>query len=290
MLGSARPPGAMISVPEQTATILEFVLLFVGIGYLVWLFLSPGGRAVRLRAPALMPWHLEPAGFFLLAWLVVALTALGLVLVPVAFGADLRSRPDGRTLELIVSGSMFPVGAILTYLLVRLVRRRTLQGSYDSDRRRPFGGGLRGGFLTFLAAVPLVTGTGLVWGGLLQLLGLPTAHQELVDYFAEARSPALLGTMITLALVIAPIGEELVFRAGLFRYLRTRVPRWLAFSLSAGVFAILHLNWVSFLPLFVLGVIFAVAYERTGRVAVPILAHALFNLNTLLLVLSQAPI
>ncbi|MFA5056810.1 MAG: CPBP family intramembrane glutamic endopeptidase, partial [Opitutaceae bacterium] len=48
----------------------------------------------------------------------------------------------------------------------------------------------------------------------------------------------------------------------------------------------LHANWVSFLPLCVLGVIFAMAYERTGRIAVPMLAHALFNLNTLLLVLS----
>jgi membrane protease YdiL (CAAX protease family) len=38
--------------------------------------------------------------------------------------------------------------------------------------------------------------------------------------------------------------------------------------------------------LFVLGLLFAAAYERTGRVAVPMLAHAFFNLNTLLLVLS----
>jgi hypothetical protein len=58
-----------------------------------------------------------------------------------------------------------------------------------------------------------------------------------------------------------------------------------AFTVSAGLFAALHGNWVSSLPLFVLGLVFAAAYERTGRIAVPMLAHALFNLNTLLLVL-----
>ena len=59
----------------------------------------------------------------------------------------------------------------------------------------------------------------------------------------------------------------------------------MAFVVSAGLFALLHGNWVSSLPLFILGLVFAAGYERTGRMAVPMLAHALFNLNTLLLVL-----
>jgi len=280
----------MITYPEQTATIMEYVLLFVGIGYLFWLLLSSAGREVRLRPPALMPWDLSPVNFLFLAWLVVSIVVLGLVLVPLAFGPALRARPEGQTLELVVSGSMLQVGAILAWLVVRLIRGRWLRGSGDLDRRPSPAASLRGGFLTFLAVVPIVTGTGLAWDALLDLVGLPTAHQELVDFFTQARSPALLTTMIVLALVIAPVGEELIFRAGLFRYLRTRVPRWLAFTISAGVFALLHLNWVSFLPLFALGVVFALAYERTGRVSVVIVAHALFNLNTLLLVMSHAPV
>jgi membrane protease YdiL (CAAX protease family) len=42
----------------------------------------------------------------------------------------------------------------------------------------------------------------------------------------------------------------------------------------------------SFLPLVVLAAIFCVAYERTGTLAAPIIAHALFNLNTFVLVLT----
>ena len=141
------------------------------------------------------------------------------------------------------------------------------------------------GILTFVVAVPLALGAGALGVYLLERAGLPVERQELIDLFAEVRSPALLAFMAALALVVAPISEELVFRAGLFRYLRTRLPRWAAYLLSAGLFALLHTNWPSFPPLFVLGLIFALAYERTGSIAVPMIAHALFNLNTLLLVL-----
>jgi hypothetical protein len=134
--------------------------------------------------------------------------------------------------------------------------------------------------------MPLASGAALAWERFLNIVGLPTERQELVDLFTQTKSPVLLALMIALALVVAPVSEELVFRAGLFRFLRFRAPRWVAFTVSAGLFALLHGNWVSALPLFVLGLVFAAAYERTGRVAVPMLAHAFFNLNTLLLVLS----
>ena len=39
-------------------------------------------------------------------------------------------------------------------------------------------------------------------------------------------------------------------------------------------------------PLVLLAVIFSLAYERTGRIGTPIVAHALFNLNSVLVILS----
>jgi uncharacterized protein len=279
----------MITLTEQTATILEFALVFAGLGYLVWLFFSPGGRAVRLRVPALPAWDVRPTDFLFMAWLVVALGFVGFVLVRSTIGAALRSRPEGAPLELVVSGSMFPNGgAILAWVVIWAMQRRSQPG--EGGPRASVGACARDAALTFLAVLPLVTGVGLLWENLLAAVGVSTARQEVVDYVTQAKTPLLLGVMIVLALLIAPIGEEMVFRAGLFRFLRTRVPRWLAFSISAGGFALLHFNWISFLPLFVLGLVFAYAYERTGRIAVPMLAHALFNLNSLLLVLSHPPV
>jgi hypothetical protein len=108
----------------------------------------------------------------------------------------------------------------------------------------------------------------------------------MVDPVRNANAPSLLALIAVLAVVLAPVAEELVFRAGLFRYLRTRVPRAVALAAPALLFAALHANLVAFAPLAVFGVLLALAYEQSGRLIVPVIAHALFNLHTLALVLS----
>ena len=140
------------------------------------------------------------------------------------------------------------------------------------------------GIVTLLIALPILTVVGLSWQYLMQLLGVPLEEQDLIAIFANIESPILLGLMIILAIVMAPVTEELIFRGGIFRYFRTRVPRWVALLGPALLFAALHANLASFAPLTVLGIIFALAYERTGSIAVPIIAHGLFNLNTIILI------
>ena len=278
----------MLSPLEQTIIVLESTLLLGGLGFLGWLFLSSAGRTVRTRPAALPVWEVSLTDFLFLIWLVLVLGLLGQGILRLLAGQTLRHQPDGTTLELVLYGSMFHVGAILAWFCAHLLERRRQNGvkpvpllGYASLWES-----VRGAALTFLAVVPLVSGAGFLGECLLKVAHLPTERQELVDLFTQTKSPALLGFMVVLALAIAPVSEELVFRAGFFRFLRTRIPRWAAYGASAGLFALLHANWVSFLPLFVLGILFAAAYERTGNIAVPILAHALFNLHTLLLVLS----
>jgi membrane protease YdiL (CAAX protease family) len=150
------------------------------------------------------------------------------------------------------------------------------------------GGTLRSGLITFLIALPIVTAVNLGWIGVLKVCGLPVEQQDLLRMFSEASSPALLGLMIVLATLIAPLTEELLFRAVLFRYLRTRLPRWLALLLPGVIFASLHVDWAkldglaSFGPLVTLAIVFSLAYERTGRIGTVVVAHALFNLHTIL--------
>ena len=267
----------------------ESALTLAGCGFLVWLFFVPSGRAARARPCALAVWHVTLTEFLFLAWLILLAGFLGQLLLRATVGHALRAQPEGSTIELVLYGSTFHVGAILAWLCARLLVRRRRQVAAPpetpSAQSSPLQT-LRGAVLVFLAVMPLAGGTAMAWERFLNVVGLPTERQELVDLFVQTKSPVLLALMIALALVVAPLSEELVFRAGLFRFLRSRAPRWVAFTISAGLFALLHGNWVSSLPLFVLGLLFAAAYERTGRLAVPILAHAFFNLNTLLLVLS----
>jgi membrane protease YdiL (CAAX protease family) len=48
----------------------------------------------------------------------------------------------------------------------------------------------------------------------------------------------------------------------------------------------MHANLASFAPLVALGVVFSLAYERTGRISTSIIAHALFNITTTVLVMA----
>ena len=67
--------------------------------------------------------------------------------------------------------------------------------------------------------------------------------------------------------------------------MRTRLPRWAALVIPSCLFGALHGNLASFAPLVALGIIFSLAYERTGRIATTMIAHGLFNLNTIALIL-----
>ena len=124
----------------------------------------------------------------------------------------------------------------------------------------------------------------IVWSWILDRAGLPQGQQELVQLFRDEHATSRLLAMIFIAIVVAPLWEEIIFRGALFGYLRTRLPRALAFALPALIFAAAHIDKRSdahFLAsLFVLALIHSKAYERTGRIGVVIISHALFNLTT----------
>lgn len=269
--------------------VFEYALVLCGLAFLGWLFFSKRGQALRARPAALAAWKVTLVDFLFLGWFMLSVMFIGQWLLRAIFGPLPETSSDARTFELLSYGVMFHGGAILTWPASRGLARWRRTAAEQPQAPRVPGSLLRplpAGFLVFLVVMPLVGGASLLWERFLQVVGLPTERQELVDLFLQAKSPALLVFLVALALVVAPFGEELVFRAGIFRFLRTRAPRWVSFVVSAGLFAAIHGNWFSFLPLFILGLIFAAAYERTGRITVSMLAHSLFNLNTLLLVWS----
>lgn len=139
------------------------------------------------------------------------------------------------------------------------------------------------GLGVFCIITCVLTVLSLLWQGLLTRLGVPPEAQELVRIFRNETDPARLGVLIFIAIVLAPISEEMVFRGGLFGYLRTRLPRPVATALPALIFSLGHwpFNIGAFPLLFVLGIILSISYERTGRIAVPMIAHALLNLSTI---------
>jgi uncharacterized protein len=81
--------------------------------------------------------------------------------------------------------------------------------------------------------------------------------------------------------IVAPVLEELVFRGLIFGTLRRGLSVWTSAVLSAAVFAVAHgYGAWGFASVFFSGVLWALAYERTGSLLPPILAHAATNLMT----------
>jgi CAAX protease family protein len=77
----------------------------------------------------------------------------------------------------------------------------------------------------------------------------------------------------------APLGEEVAFRGVLYPALRSRIGVAPAVALSATVFAVAHgYGIVGFTEVLWSGILWAVAYERTGSLWPCIIAHAAGNL------------
>ena len=91
----------------------------------------------------------------------------------------------------------------------------------------------------------------------------------------------LIGLVVLLA-VAAPVVEELLFRGVLQNGLAGRMPAPAALVVTAGLFALVHLQAVQFPGLFVAGLVFGGLLLRTGRLGPSIAAHMAFNLSTVL--------
>ena len=90
------------------------------------------------------------------------------------------------------------------------------------------------------------------------------------------------------AAVLAPIAEEIYFRGYVFRaYVAQKGPLQ-AYLFSSVLFAVVHLNWQAFVPIFVVGLFLGFLYQRTGSVLPGIIAHA-FNNAVAFTVLYFAP-
>jgi membrane protease YdiL (CAAX protease family) len=92
---------------------------------------------------------------------------------------------------------------------------------------------------------------------------------------ADSWSSRLLLGLATI--LVAPAAEEVLFRGVLYPWLKRRWGTTLALLLASAAFAFMHLNLVTFLPLFVLALILTFLYEWTNNLLAAITAHSLFN-------------
>lgn len=113
--------------------------------------------------------------------------------------------------------------------------------------------------------------------GYLELVGIEDETEELTESgnFVAAVAVSLA------VIVVAPVTEELFFRAFVYRALRNRFGVWSAAVIDGLVFALVHVQYLTTPLVLVVIAVFGLAacllYEATGTVFSCIAVHAAFN-------------
>jgi membrane protease YdiL (CAAX protease family) len=161
----------------------------------------------------------------------------------------------------------YSVAGGFTFLMFRYVYWR----SNTEGVPRVFGAG-------FIKAIPVGLGAGVVAAaagvGYLYFLRRFGVEAEQIERSTTALAHS--AWLPVMAVAVAPICEEFIFRGLIFSGLRRSLGLFASVLGSAAVFAVVHPP-LSMIPVFFLGVCAALAYQRSKLLLAPMLAHALYN-------------
>ena len=194
---------------------------------------------------------------------------LGLALARTGLVAD-------KTLAVVLGSSLLPI-ALLAAAWVFGARRHRVSLDFL---------GFRSASLTSMAWLPLVTlsialSTTAVYALLAQRLGIDIlVPDQGLEEIAALDGVALLPTFAIIGL-LAPFAEEVFFRGFLLAALASVIGGLRGALVSSAIFSVAHLNVGTLVPIFVMGMLLAWLYLRTGSIWPPFVAHAAQNLIAL---------
>jgi membrane protease YdiL (CAAX protease family) len=258
-----------------------FMTALLVIGLVLVALYERGGRGCARERVLFSPWGAEDV------LLAVAAFFLGLLLL----GTLARLFRSAQT-QVWVPSMVISLAEILACLVVFFdLSRRYGLGPVDLGLRFE-----RWGHDLFLAAGMLVfvLGLRLPMSGLVHYLyeraGEPFERQFVIQQMLDVRSTWGLRVMVVVAVGAAPVCEEIAFRGFLQPYLRHRMGAAGSIVATAVLFSLIHDPRSKFLavPFFVFPLALALGYcyERTQRLAAPILLHVLHNLISVVAVLT----
>jgi len=220
-------------------------------------------------------------GWAILAFLTGQFVGFGLLLWlrAGAWNSILQTPFDGTLVTLFILISN-PVTIAVLVLAVWL--RRAPQGEYfalDWPQRRDVTLGLA-----------LLIGLIALSDALLYLSGRDLVTTFQLQSYSSAAAEGWLVPMTIAAIVVAPFGEEILFRGFLFRgWTRAQRSVWPAIVAISALWASLHVqyDWTGVLQIFVVGLYLGWMRWRSGSVLLTFLLHALFNLEGTLETVAQ---
>lgn len=117
------------------------------------------------------------------------------------------------------------------------------------------------------------------------LLGRDIVTNFQSDIYRTAAAAGWLPLLWLAVVLMAPIGEEVLFRGFLFRgWLKTPSDTWPAIAITAGLFALMHVqyDWFVIAQVFAFGLLLGWMRWATGSTLLTMLLHAAINFEGML--------
>ena len=203
---------------------------------------------------------------------------------------------DGSVAQMAANITVLPVAILVAVAVWLQVNRRFYQSPISLADAFGFnlkstGRCLMLGLVTGLGLVLISMVLALLTSQLIHALGDQVEPQKLVTLIAEESAkkeniPTLI-FFVVMAVVVAPIAEEILFRGILYPAIKQiGYPRLAAIG-TALLFALFHVNLLTFASLTVVALGLIALYEFTDNLLAPITAHAVFNASNLIMLIWQ---
>jgi membrane protease YdiL (CAAX protease family) len=228
------------------------------------------------------PWGLRAIA--LVCGVLLLSLATGELLVLAAYKQGWIEDSSLMQVSAVMQGFTFHLAGLLTLWLYLRASGVRLAAAFGLDREGA-ATTLKRGALFFLMILPLVWASNFIWRETLLVFGITPEDQDILRLVRQARTPAMRAYFVLLAVVIAPVVEESLFRGFLYPAVKRYVGTAAGLAIVALLFAVVHHNVGVFGPLVVLAVLLGLAYEVTGNLMVPITIHSLFNFCNLVMLL-----
>ena len=203
---------------------------------------------------------------------------------------------DGSVAQMAANVTVLPVAILVAVTVWFQVNHRVyrspvwLADTFGFNRNNT-GRCLMLGLVTGLGLVLISMVLALLTSQLIQAFGDQVEPQKLVTLIAEESAkkeniPTLI-FFVVMAVVVAPIAEEILFRGILYPAIKQiGYPRLAAIG-TAFLFALFHVNLLTFASLTVVALGLIALYEFTDNLLAPITAHAVFNASNLIMLFWQ---
>jgi hypothetical protein len=173
--------------------------------------------------------------------------------------------------------------ALLAGVMIHIVVAERGGGLADLGfQRRRLARGIAWGAVGFLAVQPVLHAVELLQRKWIS----PMPVQEPLQGILTARLPATVMLASFVAVIVAPVTEEMFFRAFLQPALQRWVGRAPGILVATAFFAAGHMDMYNLAPLFVLGLALGYLYDRTGSLAAPVALHVVHNGVTMLAIVA----